>query len=218
MSETIDVQKDGHVPIYTGCFIVVPVIDRDRNEAIFAISPFHVTYHYNPGDPIFPEDVKENDWTQIIHAGIYDDGNILASRVHLMRPLISDGNKHERYFSQQPDRLINQGTEEEHYTSGYPLHITWDSGDKPPVYAAEKFQQLLNDKSHKDWKYYTTIQDGKQDLKINESAFKALDLDPDNPEHFDAYSKRITPIFNMLHPMGIWKTFKAEPKEQNLGV
>ena len=40
----VEVQEDGLIPIFTAVYLVNPVIDIDNKSALFAISPFHVTY------------------------------------------------------------------------------------------------------------------------------------------------------------------------------
>ena len=219
MSETIEVQEDGQIPIYTGIFLVHPVIDRDKNEALFALSPYHITFHYSPGDPMFPEDVGEGDWTQIVHRAVYDDGEILASRVYVMRPFIDNEQKHESFFTHQYDRRIKDENGEDAWREGYPLHITWDSNGLPPVVAAERLENLWRDSSDPNWKYYNKIESmANANHIVSQATLEAHELDKTNSNHLHAYHNRITPIFNMMHPMGIWKTFKSEPKEENLGV
>ena len=214
----VEVQEDGLIPIFTAVYLVNPVIDIDNKSALFAISPFHVTYHYQPGDPYFPEDVKDGDWTQIIHEGIYDDGEILASRVKLLRPEIVD-EPNRGYMSYQSDRKV-EDDEEIQYISGYPLHITWDSGKLPPAVVGERLQTLENKgESYEDYYKYYTKTDYKfsfsQDKNpfMKETILKANDLEDSNTQDREIYINRIRPIFSFFNPIGIWKVFKAEPKK-----
>ena len=82
---------DELVPIFTGLFLVEPVIDKSISK--FAISKHHITYHYSPGNPKMPSGIEEHDWSYIDHQGIYDDGEILASHVNILNPKVinSDG-------------------------------------------------------------------------------------------------------------------------------
>lgn len=219
MSETIEVQEDGQIPIYTAIFLLHPVMDKNKSEALFAISPYHVTFHYSPGDPMFPEDVQEGDWAQIVHRGLYDDGEMLVSDVDIMRPFIKKDKIHERFYSYQYDRKIKDKYEKDVWRTGYPLHITWDSGKLPPVKAAERLESIYKNSDDPNWKYYTRLNltDHFKSF-ISESTLEVNEIDKTNKNQVRAYQKRIIPIFNMMRPMGIWKTFKSEPKEQDLGV
>ena len=114
--------------IYTGVFLVNPVLVGDEQQ--WALSKFHVTYHYAPGDPLFPQGYHEGDWITIKHIGIYDDGEILASRVHLIRR------------NRQPIEFQRGHS--------VPLHITWDSGEYPPVESGKRLidSNLCDDHYH----------------------------------------------------------------------
>ena len=97
--------------IYSAVFLVNPMLVGDEQR--WQLSKFHITYHYNPGNPRICDNYHEGDWITIKHRGIYDDGEILASRVDLVK---RDGS----VLSRQRQ-------------SNAPLHITWDSGELPPV-------------------------------------------------------------------------------------
>ena len=202
MSE-IEVQNDDKIPIYTACHLIVPGIDIDSNEPMFAISDFHVTYHYNPGDPCYPPDFQEGDWTQIKHVGLYDDGEILASRVYIRRAnIINEGEK--GYLTHQADRLVD-----DEYVMGVPLHITWSSGGLPPVESGIRLQKVFERGVDSMNEYYNPI---GNDMFYNNSMMTTNDLDPDDPEDVQDYENRIKPIFELCHSMVIWRTFKANPK------
>ena len=105
--------------IYSAVFLVNPMLVGDEQR--WSLSKFHVTYHYNPGDCRYPDNYHEGDWITIKHRGIYDDGEILASKVALVK---RDGST-----------LVRQRD------SNVPLHITWDSGDLPKVEAGTRLAQ-----------------------------------------------------------------------------
>jgi hypothetical protein len=202
MSE-IEVQKDDKIPIYTACHLIVPGIDPESSKPLFAISDFHVTYHYNPGDPCYPPDFQEGDWTQIKHVGLYDDGEILASRVYIRRANIMEGND-GGYITHQADRMVDND-----YVNGVPLHITWSSGGLPPVETGTRLQKLFASSVEELDTYYMPF---GTDGFYNNDMMEANSLDADNGADRRDYESRIKPIFELSHSMAIWKTFKASPK------
>ena len=202
MSE-IEVQKDDKIPIYTACHLIVPGIDPESSKPLFAISDFHVTYHYNPGDPSFPPDFQEDDWTQIKHIGLYDDGEILASRVYVRRANVMGEGDHG-YITHQADRMVDND-----YVNGVPLHITWSSGGLPPVESGIRLQKVFRQDIEDMDEHYSPIGDN---MFYNAGMMKANDLDIDDTSSRLDYEKRIKPIFELTHSMAIWKTFKASPK------
>ena len=184
--------------IYTGVFLVQPEIDV-HGRPTFAISKFHVTYHYNPDDCMFPESVQENDWTRIIHQGIYDDGEILASEVRL-EAIISNSNMFSGINFQHPS--VNGNGLSEHL----PLHITWNSGEHPPVEAGRRLQDT--DMRNRFFTSYDTMKSNTKMWNYNEHVMDANDLNYDSAKDRDMYDERIEPLFSYFHPIGVWKTFK----------
>jgi len=204
-------------PIYTGVFLINPIIDVGK--PMFAISNYHVTYHYQPGNPCYPnDDICDGDWAEIIHLGLYDDGEILASKVSIVNPTfipnsdtssfndISPVTRHqrERRLNNNSDTVIN-----------IPLHITWDTKDLPPVVTGERLKEHekldRRDPESDYFKYYTPNEN--LDLYTKESIMIANDLDHEDPDDKVLYHKRIKPIFNHLNSIGIWKTVKSKSKE-----
>tara|TARA_R100001082_G_C4364666_1_gene161249 strand:+ start:390 stop:1019 length:630 start_codon:yes stop_codon:yes gene_type:complete len=205
----IEVQEDGKIPIYTACHLVSPVLNEDTGRAVFAISPFHITYDYEPGNPIFPSEVSDGDWTQIIHHGLYDDGEILASRVFLLRQSVIDDTEAIVYDATNNEDII---THQRHKgKEGYPLHITWDSKGLPPVEAGKRLKRLEDEENSDLFKFYTRTMDKTPFYKPE--VLEANGLEPDTMDGKGDYLNRIKPIFNFFNPMGIWKRYKAEPKE-----
>jgi len=213
----VEIQEDGQIPIFTAVYLVNPVLDRENSKALFEISPFHVTYHYEPGNPYFPEDVCDGDWTQIIHEGIYDDGEVLASKVKVLYPEILDEGS-QGYMNYQCDRKVEDNGETK-YIPGYPLHITWDSGKLPPAVVGERLEELgrksreERDKCFTQTNYKQSYSQNKNPF-MKESILEANGLDSDNTEDRKVYIDRIKPIFSFFNPIGIWKVFKADPKDE----
>jgi hypothetical protein len=192
--------------IYTGVFLVDPIITKGKPA--FALSKFHITYHYQPGDCRFPTNVEEDDWVSIHHHGIYDDGEILASKVSLLHHN-SEGERQSILFQR---RRYDPKNDDE-FLAQYPLHITWSSGELPPVIAAER----LSDDSLMD-KYYTQT---SQKPEFNESEWKykkdvmvANDLNIDDEMNRKVYNARLNHIFGYLDPIGVWKTYSAPDEEK----
>ena len=185
--------------IFTGIFLVDPVIKE--NQPAFALSKHHITYHYQPDNCTFPDGVEENDWIQVNHVGIYDDGEILASLVSLK--LRENGTV--RNIHNQLRRFDEDGND----LPSFPLHITWSSGELPPVVAGER----LNNSDACD--LYLTYVDPVHEYKFNKDVLKENDLDINDPAQRDTYSKRIEHIFSYFSPIGIWKRFKVpvEPED-----
>ena len=181
--------------IFKGVFLVEPII-VGGNQPSFALSKYHITYHYQPGECYFPDEVEEGDWIGIQHLGIYDDGEILASKVSLR---LREGGTTERYLSRQLSRYDEDGNE----LQSYPLHITWSSGELPPVVAGER----LDDPDLYD-EYFTSYQ-VMNGYNFNTNVMKANDLDKNDPAQRDTYSKRINHIFSYFNPIGVWKTFRT---------
>ena len=210
----IKVEESGMIPIYTGLFLIKPTVQLDENDeesALFHISKFHVTYHYQPGDPHFPTHVCENDWSEIAHMGIYDDGEVLASRVSIINHNRNNPNENRSSIKKyQPRRILDNGDS----VTGLPLHITWDV--KPgisPVVSGERLSDIDNiGYDSKYFKYYTPVEDSiNYNKKVSES-MNANDLNKDDNDDKDTYLKRINPIFSYMNTMGIWKKYMAEPK------
>tara|TARA_R110000744_G_scaffold154733_3_gene269862 strand:- start:2542 stop:3186 length:645 start_codon:yes stop_codon:yes gene_type:complete len=213
MSETNETQ-DELTPIYTGVFLINPVIHE--NSAMFAISNYHVTYHYQPGRPLYPDPIIcDGDWAEILHLGIYDDGEILASKVCIVNPGVISSDtestkiipieryQHERYLENSKRERVN----------GIPLHITWSTKDLPPVIAGERLKDHENAGiDNPDYlKYYTP--NDELGIYTKKSIMIANDLDYKNIDDKISYHKRIKPIFNHLNSMGIWKTVKSKPEK-----
>lgn len=203
------------IPIYTGVFLINPVIDSDTNNCLFALSTFHVTYHYQPGDPIYPDFIAENDWTHIIHKGVYDDGEVLASKVWLLTPDTGIQEKIEKKdnhlaLRNQHSRILEDGTP----VDPLPLHITWSVADGiSPVTSGERLKDIERKGEDSEYyKYLTPVEVLKSGILNNDHSLNANDLDENSTRDKEAYIKRITPIFAYMNPMGIWKTFRAEPK------
>ena len=186
--------------IFTGVFLVEPVLKE--NKAAFALSKHHVTYHYQPGNCAFPQDVEEDDWIKLDHIGIYDDGEILASLINLK---LREGDTTNRTLRNQLRRYDEDGNE----LPGFPLHITWSSGELPPVVAGER----LNDADCCD--QYLTYVDPVHEYKFNRDVLKENDLDINDPAQRDTYSKRIEHIFSYFTPIGIWKRFKIPVESED---
>jgi hypothetical protein len=213
MSKTNTI-PDELTSIYTGVFLINPVIDA--NNPMFAISNYHVTYHYQPGNPRYPEDdICEGDWAGIVHLGLYDDGEILASKVYIVNPtLILSHSTHSLPVTRyQCTRLLENNIDT--VVSGIPLHITWDTKGLPPVTTGERLKEHeklnKNDPKSDYFKYYTPNEN--LNLYTKESIMIANDLDYDDPDDKVLYHRRIKPIFNHLNSMGIWKTVKSKSKE-----
>ena len=180
--------------IFTGVFLVEPVIKE--NQPAFALSKHHITYHYQPGNSTFPDNVEEDDWIEINHIGIYDDGEVLASLVSLKK---REGSTTQRTIRNQLRRYDEDGND----LPSFPLHITWSSGVLPPVVAGER----LNDPDACD--QYLTYVDQMNGYKFKEDVLKENDLDINDPAQRNTYSKRLDHIFNYFNPMGVWKRFKT---------
>ena len=99
--------------LYSAVFLVNPILVGEEQR--WSLSKFHVTYHYSPGNPRLCDNYNEGDWITVNHRGIYDDGEILASKVDLIK---RDGTRLNRQRG-----------------SNIPLHITWDSSNFAPVEA-----------------------------------------------------------------------------------
>jgi len=215
MSKEIKEVNDSLIPIYTGVFLVNPVVDAAESKAIFEISPFHVTYDYRPGNPYFPDRVKEGDWTNIIHVGIYDDGDILASKVyvvkHQTKSQVEDGEfSHYHAYQSHNENLIGH--------EDTPLHITWDTNGLAPIEAGIRLSMAEDEaadnvpiEQSKYLKYYTDTKLISEKEHMNTESFKSLDLDSKDKESYKAYKLRLNPIFKLFNPIGIWKTYKSEP-------
>ena len=186
--------------IYTGLFLVEPVIIDGKPS--FGLSKYHVTYHFNPGDPIFPENVAENDWGKIIHKGIYDDGEIVTSHVHIQEQIdLTD---------KEPDlkRDYNHHIRNQ-FDSNTPLHITWLHGEARPIEAGDSLRKALN---HEDGYQNNYISLDRLIYSNNwEGILKnnKLDVDADGME---AYRMRIDVIFKYMNTMGLWYTMKSSDK------
>ena len=180
--------------IFTGVFLVEPIIKE--NQPAFALSKHHITYHYQPDECFFPDGVEEGDWIQIKHKGIYDDGEILASKVSLR---LREGGTTERYLSHQLNRYDEDGND----LPSFPLHITWSSGELPPVVAGER---LNNSDCCEEFYTAHNLMDG---YKFQKAVMKVNDLDVNDSSQREIYSKRIDHIFNYFNPIGVWKRFKT---------
>lgn len=198
-------------PIFTGLFLVEPVIDD--NIAKFAISKHHITYHYSPGNPEFPNGIQEHDWSYIKHLGIYDDGEILTSHVNIITPISSKSSLKGKQLYTQKNRYDDKGnTIGEQET---PLHITWNSKDLPPVASGVRLKKCLRSAESMMQNYWSITKMYETNNKIEKflennkmSISKGLDV--------TSYNERIGWINKALNPIGVWRTFKSKPKD--LGV
>lgn len=188
--------------IYTCVNLVHPVINDD-NIPTFAISKYHVTYHYQPDECWFPEGINENDWIRIVHKGIYDDGEILASAVHLERSTVNVNQEQRDNLRYQRLRYDEDGNEMPHY----PLHITWDSGHLPPVEAGER----LLDPELRDMYYnnHNMVNGSYGDYNYKEDTMIAHDLDINSDQARKSYHRKLHHLFSYFHPIGIWKTYRV---------
>jgi len=179
-------------PIFTGLFLVTPVLRGNNMQ--WKMSKFHVIYHFNPGDPRFPEDVLEGDFGKIKHIGIYEDDDILASRVYV-------GTMTDKIYRHQ-------------YNSPTPLHITWDSGKAAPMQSGHRLQRLFEESIPDDG--MTTVNhrdriDGK-DLRVKYHAinhiyrsYLGMEMRKEND---GSRELKMEKIFEELEPMGIWHTMR----------
>jgi|18_taG_2_1085343.scaffolds.fasta_scaffold162227_1 hypothetical protein len=152
--------------IYSAVFLVDPMIVED--DARWKLSKFHVTYHYNPGNPLFPDGVHTGDWCGIKHRGIYDDGEILASQVSLRVGGIDIS------FQRGADTL---------------LHITWDSGELPPMEAGVR----LNDAALYEDHYHSFNDINEYYHSFGEDAVRRL---------------KYAQIMQRMNTVGMWNCFK----------
>jgi hypothetical protein len=160
--------------IYSAAFLVSPIFIDD--EPRWKLSKFHVTYHYNPGSIRYPPGVHRGDWMTIKHHGIYDDGEVLASKVSLHNISSYDSSSNSNGLYRQRDTET-------------PLHITWDSGELPPI---EGGIRLMNEDYCED--YYHSFND------INEYYHSFGDDEVKRLKY-----KR---IMGRMDTIGMWNCFK----------
>ena len=178
-------------PIFTGCFLVDPVLVGEALQ--WKLSNFHVTYDFNPGDPKFPDNVIEGDFAKIRHIAVYQDANIVASRVNL---------------TTMNGSILNRQRD-----GGLPLHITWAHGKAAPKASGYRLNKLYDDwvvdnakegiHNHKDeygesWKRYNTM------YELLKHGFDF----PDDEDHYSEKDMIVSRAFKELEPIGIWHTMR----------
>lgn len=161
-------KENDDYPIFTGVFLVDPAVTN--NGPSWKLSKFHITYHFAPGEPVFPQEVVSGDFVKIEHLSIYEDDDILASQVVLHTPYTG------RITTQRDGRT--------------PLHITWDSGDKPAIETGKRLTKLINDDDYIDGEYHAMS-------KVYKNGFFLDD---------EVQTKKYTHIMNRLGPIGMWYT------------
>jgi len=171
-------KENNEYPIFTGVFLVDPVENALDQKVSWKLSKFHATYHFNPGGPMFPQSVVQGDFTKINHLTVYEDDDVLTSHISIDTP-------ENGMISYQHDGRT-------------PLHITWDSGDNPPVLAGQRLRSVMDNTDSIDPQGWSPMN------IVYEIGFGYDD---------DVSRRKYMHIMNKLQPIGMWYT-KCGPQRK----
>ena len=178
-------------PIFTGCFLVDPVLVGETLQ--WKLSNFYIAYDFNPGDPRFPDNVIEGDFAKIKHIGVYQDKDIVTSRVHLT--------------------TMNGNLLTVEHNNEAPLHITWKSGKSAPKESGHRLTKLYNEYIVDDGKdnIHLVKEECGDDWKRYNTMWKMIKHEydmPDDEESHDENDIIVYKIFEQLEPIGLWHTMR----------